>query len=97
MIRMIAAGMNAEGIFVLSEKVEDDDPDIERLFVDLHHEEKKRNAYTESEIARKRKAIEDVLVPESLGSHEARLKGAGFGHVGVWLRHFNFVSLVAIR
>jgi tRNA (cmo5U34)-methyltransferase len=38
-----------------------------------------------------------VLVPESIGCHRARLADAGFRHVGVWLRQFNFVSLLAIR
>jgi tRNA (cmo5U34)-methyltransferase len=49
------------------------------------------------EITRKRTAIENVLVPESLATHRARLSDAGFSHVGVWLRHFNFVSLVAFK
>ncbi|MFQ5983434.1 MAG: carboxy-S-adenosyl-L-methionine synthase CmoA, partial [Woeseiaceae bacterium] len=97
MIGNVFEGMNADGVFVLSEKVVDDDGEIEALLVDLHHEQKKRNAYTDSEIARKRAAIETVLIPESLATHGLRLTNAGFGHVGVWLRYFNFVSLVAIK
>ena len=97
MIRKICQGMNDGGVFVLSEKIEDNDPKIEDLLVDLHHEQKKRNAYSESEIDRKRAAIESVLIPERLDTHRERLWRAGFRHVGVWLRHFNFVSLVAFR
>lgn len=93
----VCQGMNAGGVFVLSEKVVDDDRDIEKLLVDLHHEQKKRNAYSDSEISRKRAAIENVLIAESLAKHEARLADAGFSHFGVWLRYFNFVSLVAIK
>ena len=29
--------------------------------------------------------------------HRARLATAGFGHSAVWLRYFNFVSIVAIK
>ena len=47
-------------------------------------------------ISRKRAALEDVLVPESIATHRARLQNAGFRHVEVWLKHFNFVSLIAI-
>lgn len=97
MIGKLCIGMKAGGVFVLSEKIVDDDHVIEEVLVDLHHEQKKRNAYSDSEIARKRAAIENVLIPESLASHLARLRQAGFSHVGVCLRQFNFVSLVAIK
>jgi len=97
MIAKVCAGMNTGGVFVLSEKVLNEDREIENLLADLHHEQKKRNAYSDLEISRKRAAIENVLVPESLASHKARLTSAGFSHVGVWLRYFNFVSLVAIK
>ena len=97
MITKVCAGMNAGGIFVLSEKIVDDNREIEELLVDLHREQKKRNAYSDSEISRKREAIENVLMPESLAAHEARLTSAGFSHIGVWLRYFNFVSVVAIK
>ena len=36
-------------------------------------------------------------VRETLTAHRSRLEKAGFRHVGVWLRYFNFVSLIAIR
>jgi tRNA (cmo5U34)-methyltransferase len=97
MVARICQGMNDGGVFVLSEKIKDDDDQIENLLVDLHHEQKKRNAYSDSEITRKRTAIENVLVPESLATHRERLSDAGFSRVGVWLRHFNFVSLVAFK
>lgn len=97
MIGRIAEGMRPGGVFVLSEKVVDEDPGIEALLIDLHHNFKRRHAYSELEISRKREAIENVLVPESVTTHKARMLAAGFQHVGVWLRYFNFVSLVAIR
>jgi tRNA (cmo5U34)-methyltransferase len=97
MIRRIYEGMNDGGVFVLSEKVADDDPEVEGLLVDLHHEFKKANAYSDLEISRKRTALERVLIPETTDTHLQRLADAGFGHCGVWLRHFNFVSIVALR
>ena len=97
MIRRIYAGMNDGGVFVLSEKVADDDPEVESLLVELHREFKKANAYSDLEISRKRSALENVLIPETTDTHLKRLADAGFSHSGVWLRHFNFVSIVAIR
>lgn len=97
MIGHIYQGMNEGGLIVLSEKVVDENPHMESLLVDLHHEHKRRNQYSSLEIARKRAALENVLVPETLRSHRMRLERAGFAHTAVWLRYFNFVSIIAIR
>lgn len=97
MLRKVSAGMTAGGVFVLSEKVVDADETIEALLVDLHHDFKRRNAYSELEISRKRTALENVLLPDTVDTHMKRLDNAGFRHAGVWLRYFNFVSLVAIK
>jgi len=97
LIANIAAGLRPGGVFVLSEKVVDPDPAVEAVLVDLHHDFKRRNAYSELEIARKRNALENVLVPETTAAHMQRLKEAGFSHAGVWLRYFNFVSILALR
>ena len=82
---------------LLSEKVVDEDPHMEELLIALHHEHKRRNDYSQLEISRKRAALEDVLVPETVGVHRQRLANAGFTHSAVWLRYFNFVSIVAIK
>ena len=95
--RRIAAGLRPGGLLVLSEKVVDEDPHMEQLLVDLHHEHKRRNDYSALEVARKRAALENVLVPETVAAHRERLVAAGFAHTAVWLRYFNFVSIVAIK
>jgi tRNA (cmo5U34)-methyltransferase len=97
MIGRIAAGLNDGGLLVLSEKVVDPDPAMEALLVDLHHEHKRRNDYSALEISRKRAALENVLIPESVDQHRDRLLRAGFSSAAVWLRYFNFVSIIAIR
>ena len=96
-VARIADGMIAGGVLVLSEKVVDEDPRMEALLVDLYHEHKRRNDYSAREIARKRAALENVLVPETIGAHRRRLEQAGFGSVAVWLRYFNFVSIIAFK
>jgi tRNA (cmo5U34)-methyltransferase len=97
LLRDICEGMNEGGILVLSEKVVDENSHMEKLLVDLHHEHKRRNNYSALEISRKRAALENVLVPESVPLHRARLKEAGFAHSAVWLRYFNFVSIIALK
>ncbi len=97
LIRRIADGLNPGGLLVLSEKVIDEDPEMETLLFDLHHEHKRRNDYSELEISRKRTALENVLIPETVSDHRRRLSNAGFHHIAVWLRYFNFVSIIAIK
>jgi tRNA (cmo5U34)-methyltransferase len=97
MIRRIHDGLLDGGLFVLSEKVVDEDPHMEALLIDLHHEHKQRNEYSQLEISRKRAALENVLIPEKVATHRQRLADAGFAHSAVWLRYFNFVSIVAIK
>jgi tRNA (cmo5U34)-methyltransferase len=97
MLRRIADGLNDGGLLVLSEKVVDPDPAMENLLVALHHEHKRRNDYSALEVSRKRAALENVLIPETVEQHRERLLRAGFGSAAVWLRYFNFVSIIAIR
>jgi len=97
MLQRIFRGLLPGGLLLLSEKVVDEDPCMEELLVDLHHEHKRRNAYSELEISRKRTALENVLIPETVTAHKRRLANAGFAHAAVWLRFFNFVSIVAIK
>ena len=97
LMRSIYQGLNEGGLLVLSEKVIDENDEMEQLLVDLHHEHKRRNDYSALEVSRKRAALEDVLIPETVAAHRARLTAAGFSHTAVWLRYFNFVSIVAIR
>lgn len=97
LMRSISEGMNPGGLLVLSEKVVDENAEMEELLIDLHHEHKRRNDYSALEISRKRAALENVLIPETVASHRKRLKDAGFSQSAVWLRYFNFVSIIAIR
>ncbi len=97
LVTRIADGLRPGGLLVLGEKVVDENPHMESLLVDLYLEHKRRNNYSALEIARKRAALENVLVPETVSAHRARLEAAGFRDIAVWFRYFNFVSIVAIR
>jgi tRNA (cmo5U34)-methyltransferase len=93
----IYQGLLPSGVLILSEKVAFDDLPHHELMIELHHNFKRSNGYSELEIARKRSAIENVLIPETLASHRQRLRQAGFGSVDVWFQCFNFASMIAIK
>ncbi|RLQ20968.1 carboxy-S-adenosyl-L-methionine synthase CmoA [Seongchinamella sediminis] len=96
-IQRIYSGLRPGGIMLLSEKLSFEDPHLDALNIDLHHEFKRANGYSELEIARKRAAIENVLLPETLTTHKQRIATAGFSSCDVWFQCFNFASLVALK
>ena len=93
----IYRGLLPGGIMVLSEKVSFEDPHLDELNIDLHHQFKRANGYSELEVARKRQAIENVLLPETLARHRRRIAEAGFSSCDVWFQCFNFASLIALK
>ncbi|WP_394175310.1 carboxy-S-adenosyl-L-methionine synthase CmoA [Thalassotalea litorea] len=97
LIENIANALVPGGLFILSEKIYDQDPACKDLLNELHHDFKRANGYSELEIAQKRSAIENVMKPDVLDSHLTRLKQAGFSHATPWFQCFNFFSLVAIK
>lgn len=96
-LQKIYDGLRPGGVLILSEKVAFSDTDHQELMIDLHHSFKAANGYSALEIAQKRSALENVLIPETLHDHRTRLKNVGFSSVDVWFQCFNFASLIAIK
>ena len=97
LLKKIYEGMLPGGILILSEKLRFDDNHHNQLMIELHHHFKRANGYSDLEIAQKREAIEDVLVPETLQEHTDRLTKIGFKGVDLWFQCFNFSSLIAFK
>ncbi len=58
---------------------------------------KKIKGYSELEIARKREALENVLIPFSIDENKAVLKKSGFQTVDTYFQWFNFASFIAVK
>ncbi|MCF6219098.1 MAG: carboxy-S-adenosyl-L-methionine synthase CmoA [Gammaproteobacteria bacterium] len=97
LIDNIYQGLRPGGILVLSEKIAFEDAHKQPLFTDLHHSFKKTNGYSDLEISQKRQAIDNVLIPETIPQHRARLMQTGFSSADVWFQCFNFASLLAVK
>lgn len=97
LIEKIANGLKPGGILLLSEKITSQDETCDELLIDLHHDFKRANGYSELEIAQKRTALENVMRPDSFEVNKARLSSAGFQHITPWFQCFNFFSLIAIK
>lgn len=97
LIQKIYAGLLDGGSLVLSEKIKFDDHKTHDALTNIHHQFKADQGYSQLEIAQKRDAIENVLVPETLDAHIQRLRGAGFSVVTPWVQNLQFVSILAIK
>ncbi|MDH5183284.1 MAG: carboxy-S-adenosyl-L-methionine synthase CmoA [Gammaproteobacteria bacterium] len=94
-LQSIYQGLRPGGILILSEKIRLPEPEQDERFIELHHQFKKANGYSDLEISQKRSALERVLIPETIDTHSQRLLQAGFARVDTWYQCLNFVSLLA--
>ena len=97
LIRQIYQGLRPGGVFILSEKLAFDGDEQQTFFTEAHHDFKRANGYSDLEISQKRSALENVLIPETLRSHQQRLNQAGFTRSECWFQCFNFASLIAFK
>lgn len=97
LLQRIADSTNPGGALVLSEKICFPDPHEQELMTELHHSFKRANGYSDLEIAQKRTALENTLIPETLEHHLERLKTVGFSKAVCWFQSFNFVSVLAVK
>ncbi|MDJ0623654.1 MAG: carboxy-S-adenosyl-L-methionine synthase CmoA [Desulfocapsaceae bacterium] len=93
----IYANLRPGGVLILSEKTICHDPLFNRIFIELYHRFKRKKGYSELEIARKREALENVLIPFSIEENKTLLHKVGFTSVESYFQWFNFASFVAIK
>ncbi|MCG7560987.1 carboxy-S-adenosyl-L-methionine synthase CmoA [Pseudoalteromonas sp. McH1-42] len=96
-LKKIYQGLKPGGVLLLSEKIKGENDIKDNLLIDLHHDFKRHNGYSELEISQKRTAIENVMRTDSLSAHRNRLEEIGFTHTQVWYQCFNFCSMIAIK
>lgn len=97
LIRKIYDGMQPGGILILSEKIRFDDAHLNELLIDMYHQFKQVQGYSQLEISQKRSALENVLIPETIAAHKSRMQEAGFRSCDTWFQCFNFASMVAFK
>lgn len=97
LIKKIYQGMNPGGILLLTEKIIQKESELDDLQTRFYKAFKLENGYSELEISQKRDALEKVLVPDSIETHQKRIITAGFSKFDIWLKWFNFASMIAIK
>jgi tRNA (cmo5U34)-methyltransferase len=97
LLERIHAALVGGGALILCEKILGEPEELNRLYIRFYHELKRRNAYSELEIAQKREALENVLLPCTVRENVELLREAGFASVDPFFRWYNWVGLLAVK
>jgi len=96
-MQTIFNGLIHQGCLILVEKVLSEETLINRMFIKFYYDMKRRNGYSDLEIAQKREALENVLIPYRLEENVQLLRGAGFHSPDVFFKWYNFCGLLATK
>jgi len=94
LMKKLFDGLNPEGIFIFSEKVVFEDKVLDKQMIDIYYDYKKEQGYSEYEIAQKREALENVLIPFTIKENIQMCKDAGFTKIQTLFQWANFVTFV---
>ncbi len=96
-LNQVFANLRPGGLCILSEKIISHHSSLNRNFISIYHGFKQEKGYSELEIANKREALENVLIPCSLEENRSMLQSAGFMEIEPFFQWFNFVSFLAVK
>jgi tRNA (cmo5U34)-methyltransferase len=94
LIKKIYQGLNDEGTFIFSEKVVFENKVLDKEMIEIYYAYKKAQGYSEYEIAQKREALENVLIPFTIQENIQMCKDAGFTQIETVFQWANFVTFV---
>jgi len=97
LISKIYDALNEGQVFIFSEKVICEDKVLNKQFIDEYYNFKKEQGYSEFEIAQKREALENVLIPYTYDENQKMIKDAGFKHIECIFKWINFATFIAIK
>lgn len=97
LVRHVYRQTTEGGAFIVVEKVLGDTAAIDDVMVARYYALKTENGYTDEEIARKRLALEGVLVPMTARWNEDLLRRAGFEEIDCFWRWHNFAGWLAVK
>ncbi|MCB9096207.1 carboxy-S-adenosyl-L-methionine synthase CmoA [Arcobacter aquimarinus] len=97
LVKKIYDSLQDKGIFIFSEKVISSNSTLNKQSIDEYYEFKKTQGYSEFEIAQKREALENVLIPYTEEENKKMILDAGFSHCETIFKWVNFATFIAIK
>ncbi len=96
-VKWIYDGLVDGGALIVTEKILTGSSDMNRVFIELYYDFKKRNRYSSDEIRRKRDALENVLVPYRTEENVELFRRNGFEVVETFFQWYNFAGYVCLK
>ena len=97
LVQKIYESLNEGGFFIMSEKILFEDKVLAKTIIDIYGDFKQTQGYSRLEIAKKKEALENVLVPYSSKENAQMLANAGFTRVESFFKWANFESFIAFK
>jgi len=97
LIRRIYDSLVNEGVLIVTEKILTNNGHVNRFFIDFYYDFKRKNGYSDTEIARKREALENVLIPYQLKENLDLFRRNGFEIVETFFQWFNFAGFLCVK
>jgi len=94
LIKKLYDGLREGGVFIFSEKVVFEDKKLDKELIDIYYAYKKEQGYSSYEIAQKREALENILIPFTIKENIQMCLDAGFKQVDTVFQWANFVTFV---
>lgn len=97
LLQSVYAQLNPGACLILVEKVLAEEADFNKVMIKYYYDFKRRNNYDDMEIAQKREALENVLIPYKLSENIEMLMEARFRSVETFFKWYNFAGIVAFK
>lgn len=97
LLKKIYDSLRPGGVFIYAEKIDSQDLTTHNLLTSLYYDFKRRQGYSDLEIAQKREALEKVLVPYTQEEQLELLRASGFKKSEMIFRWYNFACFMGIK
>lgn len=96
-LKQIHQTLKKNGLFFLSEKVIEQSESLTKSFEAQHFLFKKKQCYSDLELAAKKESLENILIPQSVENHLKQIQSSGFSQTAIMSKWYNFATIVAIK
>ena len=97
LLKKIFKALKPGGVFIISEKLKQESKRVEDFNTQTYEKFKAGNGYSDLEIANKRQALENILIPGSLNENISQLTDAGFTETETIFKWLNFATFAAFK
>ena len=96
-LKKVFSKLEKKGLLILSEKIITENSILNKHLIDIYYDYKKKMGYSDYEIAQKREALENVLIPYTEQENIRLLKSVGFDEVETIFKWANFSTFLVLK